>query len=594
VDEILLIAGVGDPVIADYASWAMRSHKERVTVLSHPSVCGDIKECVELHSVDNFSRTEFLSAYSQDRITQFVIFLSQRITTRERELLDIVASLAIDKGVECICIVSSFRVHLGDTRAIEAEEYAVNRFEGLPAGIVVIRPSHVLSLHSRVSNSLRKYHCLAQALPSHLTTCFVEGEELFAMIDSELLVKRRPRTRGTYTLLGANTGWKALLARKQSESPSGLFARLIAALLRFFLIGHLLGWLVVVLAKWVPSLRPCTCGTLYPISVRELLALYNKYNYRNIKIVGYNNGVIHFGHKYPGKTIISTIRCNHAARVMGGFARFDGGVTVRQAMEVLKEQGKELHVIPNYTYVSMGTAYFIPIHGSACDNSTIGETIQKVLLYDPINERFIAATRKNPTFGHYMYNLAADVLLLRLTVRAREKTRYYVKILEQSNPSSKDLLRFFQGEKPSNVEIRKAKASSDKVKVSLYYAEDGERDTVARELPRDALGRLWDRLESNPITSFLFHGLVRWLAHHVELFLSESDFAIFWDTHRALPLSKIQLRYIKRDGLPHSPFREHDCVSADLFMLKKHKKAFEAYLRETLPGVAMNPGKHSR
>jgi hypothetical protein len=60
-----------------------------------------------------------------------------------------------------------------------------------------------------------------------------------------------------------------------------------------------------------------------------------------------------------------------------------------------------------------------------------------------------------------------------------------------------------------------------------------------------------------------------------------------------VPISKIQLRYIKQDGLPNSPFRDHACISADLAMLKKHKNAFAAYLRQKLPCVRMNPGKHS-
>jgi hypothetical protein len=61
-----------------------------------------------------------------------------------------------------------------------------------------------------------------------------------------------------------------------------------------------------------------------------------------------------------------------------------------------------------------------------------------------------------------------------------------------------------------------------------------------------------------------------------------------------MPIMKIQLRFIRRDGFPNSPFRRHDCVSADLFMLKRHRGAFDAYLKQTLPAARMNPGKHSR
>lgn len=34
----------------------------------------------------------------------------------------------------------------------------------------------------------------------------------------------------------------------------------------------------------------------------------------------------------------------------------------------------------------------------------------------------------------------------------------------------------------------------------------------------------------------------RGFAYHVELFLSGSELALFWDTHAALPMKKIQLR----------------------------------------------------
>src|SRR5262249_17924414 len=131
----------------------------------------------------------------------------------------------------------------------------------------------------------------------------------------------------------------------------------------------------------------------------------------------------------------------------------------------------------------------------------------------------------------------------------------------------------------SNVEIRKSQAASSAVDVSKYYTEAPRAESGALAFPKDSLGRLWDKLEANPISARLFHGLVRRFIYHVELFLTADEFAVFWETHRALPVSKIQLRYIKRDGLPHSPFLRHDCISADMFMLRKHRHAFEAYVR---------------
>ena len=89
------------------------------------------------------------------------------------------------------------------------------------------------------------------------------------------------------------------------------------------------------------------------------------------------------------------------------------------------------------------------------------------------------------------------------------------------------------------------------------------------------------------------HALTRWLAWHVELFLTAEEFATFWKTQQTVPLKKIQVRYIRRDGLPHSPFCAHDCVSVDLFLLRWNRQRFEAYLKENFTVVRSNPGKLS-
>ena len=161
------------------------------------------------------------------------------------------------------------------------------------------------------------------------------------------------------------------------------------------------------------------------------------------------------------------------------------------------------------------------------------------------------------------------------------------------HPSASDLLGALRDREATNVEIRQSHAASPKVTVRKYYKEPGETSAPALELPRDALGRLWDRLEENPVTSFLMHALSRHLAWHTELFFTPGEFELFWRTHAQVPLRKIQLRSIRRDGMPHSPFRDGDCVSADLFLFRKDKPRFDAYLRATLPAVRTNPGKHS-
>ena len=151
----------------------------------------------------------------------------------------------------------------------------------------------------------------------------------------------------------------------------------MAYVLSWIGIGWLAGHLVDGLARIFPSMRGWNCSTLHPRSNRELLELYNKYSYHHVKIVGYNNGIVHFGQGHPGKTVVSTIRCNQVARLRGNVGQFDAGVTLRQAIDVVSQGGKEFHVLPNYSYVSVGTSFYIPIHGSASEYSTLGDTIER-------------------------------------------------------------------------------------------------------------------------------------------------------------------------------------------------------------------------
>ncbi len=567
MDDVLLIAGGKDPVLADYA--AHRAGRGKVSVVHESAACGELGP-----------------------LGGVVIFLDRRLPAGHRALLEAVAEAARKGAAGCVCVVSSFRVHLGDRAADRAEKFVRECLKGFTGRIVVLRAGHVLSRHSPVSAFLRTSWYCYPLVPGRLKGCCVEAEELFTAIDREL-AGPGGRKRRTLTLLGRNLPWQARLREQGTGRLARVYAALAAVLFPLAVLRLLGGLLFSLAARRSPRLRPWHTETLRPDSIKELLSLYNPYNHRHVKVVGYNNGVVHFGQAFPGKTVVSTVRCNRLARVQGSLAEFDTGVTIRKAMDVLGPHGRELPVLPNYSYVSLGTAFFIPIHGSASTDSTIADTIEKVLLYDPVQDRCLTARREDPAFGQYLYNLAADVLLLRVCLRTKEKSRYFVRQLESQDPPAQEIWSYFHDSKASNVEVRKAGSAAETVRVSLYYTGEAAGDREALELPRDSLGRLWDRLEENPVSSFLFHALVRSLAFHVELFLSEQDFATFWETHRKLPLLKIQLRYIRRDGFPHSPFRDQDCVAADLFLRRKHRRAFESYLKQTLPAARCNPGKHS-
>jgi hypothetical protein len=592
MDKILLVVGAGNPLVADFVTFATQKGGRKVAVISTADVCRRVQDRAEVHPVDRFSGSAFVAQCEGKAVSAVVLFLSRRMAPKEQAVLDAVADIAGEKGIGRVIIVSTFRVHFGDRRAADAEDRALGRFKPLAGRTTVLRPSPVLSPNSRAGGWLRALWFCYPLVPGRLQSCCIDGDELFTTIEQELN-RPRPRSGAVYTLLGPNRPWRTLL---RQYDPRGLVRSglaVVAALLSLSLIGHIAAALFNTLARRSRRLRRWNFDTLYPESNRELLALYNPYNYRHVKIVGYNNGVVHFGHRYLGQTVVSTVRCNHVARVKGESATFDAGVTIRQAVEVLGRVGKELHVLPNYSYVSLGTSFFIPIHGSASEFSTLGDTIDRVLLYDPAEDRFIAGKRDAPAFRENAYNLDRALLLLRLRLRVKEKSQYYVQLVRLEGPTGDEVMGVFHDGQASNIEIRKSRAADQAVDVRRYYTSPPQGAGDALPFPRDKLGQLWDKLEANPVSSFLFHWVVRNFIYHVELFIPPEEFPVFWETHRALPVSKIQLRYIRRDGLPHSPFLKHDCISADMSMRKKYKPMFDAYLKEKFRAVQLNPGKHS-
>jgi hypothetical protein len=370
-------------------------------------------------------------------------------------------------------------------------------------------------------------------------------------------------------------------------------ATAVSTVLSWLLVGQVVAFVFTLLARSSPWMRQWNVQTLRPGSLRELLSLCHRHNIDHVKVVGYNNGVAHFGHRHPGKTVVSTVRCHRMALAGPHLLKTDSGATVRNALDFLARSDQDLYVVPNYSYVSLGTSFFVPIHGSAVEYSTVADTIRRVVLYDPVSDRIIAAARDDDAFRDHVYNQQSRAVLLRLYILAKAKSRYFVRRETLENPSAVLLLEALQDSSASNVEIRQAHAASNRVTVSRYYTDLGETTSPALELPRDALGRLWDRLEENRVTSFLMHALSRHVAWHTELFFTPQQFEVFWRTHGQLPLRKIQLRYIKRDGLPHSPCRDDDCVSADLFMFRRSRHRFFEYLNNTFTTVRTNPGKHS-
>ena len=614
----MLIVGFRDAIAADYAAF-VNQHSESTVVF----MVGDemLRRLAEL-PVRSLSMVELLRTTADTwrqfgRVSGLILFISARLSEGERRDLDEFLRIARQWYHGFVGVISTFRVHLDDPRVTEVENQVVSRVSDSSAHLVIFRPGHVLSQHSPMGRFLQRFAPLYPLIPERLSSCFIEGTELFSAIERKRLEETRravpgepwtnakrprlPKSAGrpvggtirAYTLLGPNESWRALLFRHRvARGRSSVLTAVSEVLSRLF-VGQLFALVLALLSRGFPWWRQWMVHTLKPHSLRELLSLCHRDNVDHVKIVGYNNGVVHFGHRHPGKTIISTIHCRRTVHSAAHTLKADCGATVRTALDCLAANHDELYVVPNYSYVCLGTSFFVPIHGSAVHYSTVADTICRVVLFDPDSDRIISAKRDDLPFREHVYNLQSRAVVLRLYVLTKPKANYFVRRTTVKNPSAAEILAALRDEQATNVEIRQSHPASAKVTVARYYNDVGETSSPALELPRDALGSLWDRLEENPVTSFLMHALSKRIAWHTEFFFTPSEFDLFWRTRGQLPLRKIQLRYLRRDGLPHSPFRDSDCVSADLFLFRMDRSRFLGYLKNTFSNVRTNPGKHS-
>ncbi|MEQ9406155.1 MAG: hypothetical protein RIK87_00455 [Fuerstiella sp.] len=530
-----------------------------------------------------------------------------------------------------VCLVTSCAAHLHVSPAIETEDRVCRRLRAHGCSVSVIRTGHLLVSGSRTARWAQKLSWLAPLLSTGLRSCFVRTAELEECLAAECGADKRPETdfadsklqtarssendtRGEradpadsvriITLLGCNESWRSVLEAYSGASPLHQVLRTIMLILSRAGLGLFIRLMVRCATGMMPRLRRWNFDTLYPQDEQELLSLCHHRNRQHVVIAGYNNGVNHFGWRHVGCTVVPTIQTGRRIRLDGDQLTVDAGLTLKRCRTFLDDyeadtgdseqmSGYEFYVVPNYSYISMGTVFFVPVHGSGSDVSTLGDTIEWVRMYDPARDQVVEATRGETVFDNTMYNMHSGMVLLQLRFRLKPRCRYFMKEFQLDNPSASNIWQLFHDPEPSNIEIRRSRAADSTVQVRKYYPSES-RDPDRLLVPRDRLGSLWDRLEENAITAFLFHWLVRRWAWHVELFLNEHEFGIFWSHIQQLPLSKIQLRFVRSDGMTHSPVRDHDCVSADLIMWRRHRHMFQEFLRSQLPHVKLNPGKQTR
>ena len=524
-------------------------------------------------------------------VTALVVVLPCKNSATISKVFERCLIFARNKETFRVCLISSFRSHFEDPKQLALETSACEFFSSPSTRITIVRTGHLLHQADKQPRWIDVLASFSPLVSSRWKSCFLQVDELLCAIDEILQKEQRPKKR-TMTLLGRNCKLKTVLEENYQPSFFARSMRAFSTVLQVFMLGHLAGIVFHSLAKLHKPWLLWQCDTLEPKSVEELLSLYNPYNFHHIAIAGYNTGVVHFGWKYPGKTVVKTIDTGKCIRTHSNKIDVDAGVTLKRTINKLNQVNRELYVLPNYSYISMGTIFFVPVHGSGSEVSTLGDTLAKVLLYDPQADCFLRVQRGDSRFQQYMYNTSCPLLVLRLSFSIREKTGYFVQRVDLKQPTAKQIFELFKDSSASNIELRKSQAANDWVEVSKYFTTANGKENIL-EFPRDSIGRLWDRLEENPITSYLFHSLVRRFGYHLELFLDEDQFPIFWNAHQQLPLSKIQLRFVRSDGITHSPVGEKDCISADLFMKRKNKNAFLTFMKEYLPDAKYNPGKHS-
>ena len=573
----------------------------------------------------DLSASDATSSSDSVEIPAIVVFLEEEVSSRTLTAFRWIVNAAHDRPVSCVVVIESVSLHFNDPNAIAFETILHDNLKSHVSSLTIIRTGFIVNLSSATSLRFRRLSGLCRLLPSRMTSTFIDGAKLFSIIDDELVrnqdswestVPPTEKVLRDITILGQRRPWRDVATEFQSSGVVQRVFQLLGAVISLLGIPWLIFWAVVLAGKIVPSLRQFHFHTLKPRSVRELISLYNRHNSSHVQIAGYNNGVNHFGWKYPDQTVVLTTsipgdvrlstlrsptlqrpeRADATGSTLEGqttFVTVNSGLTLNHCIKELNKVDREFYVVPNYSWISMGTLFFVPVHGSGSRVSTLGDTIEHVQLYDGDNERFVEAHRGDEVFRDAMYDMKRHWLLLNLTLQIKSKSKYFVRRSKMENSSAEDIQNLFNDPEASNVEIRKNQATSTAIDVSHYYIDTNARGSGTMEMPCDRIGRIWDRLEETPFVSTLFHWFVKSFAFHVELFLKPDEFEIFWRHHRSLPVSKIQLRRVLKDGITHSACEHDDCISADLFMTRRNRDVFCRFVATYLPKVRFNPGKQS-
>ena len=241
--DTVLVVGFGNPVVADYAAYVTEHGHAGAVVIADDKVRRLVEAPIRSMAIDDFLGTRPETTRTHGRVDSLVLFVSAPLTPLERRQLDDIFAVANRYRIRFVAIVSSFRVHLGDLEAIEAENEAVSRATNASCRVVVFRPGHVLSRHSHLLRRLERLAPFYPLIPRRLSSCFVDANELFVAIEAErhresqvpglreswqsVNETQRTATMGrqvglenrAYTILGENRPWREMLFRHRTAAP---------------------------------------------------------------------------------------------------------------------------------------------------------------------------------------------------------------------------------------------------------------------------------------------------------------------------------------------------------------------------------------
>ena len=426
-------------------------------------------------------RATLASAEEAPHASSLVLFLSPRLASADRRALDDLLGRLTGKKLDTVCVVSSSRIHLGDRNAAATEAFALDRVKALGVRTVVVRAGHVLSPHSRTTSRLRQLGGFGALVPERLRSCFVSGDELFAAIESERRGEGRQKVK-VVTLLGANESWRSQLKQHRQDGSAQFCLRIVCGLLALLMVGHLAGLVLDVLARRSPGLRHWNFDTLLPASLGELLSSTTVQFRSTSRWSATTTASITSAIGIPGKTVVSTVHCNRIVRTGSDRVKADCGTTIRKALDFLAASGQELPVVPNYSYVCLGTAFFVPIHGSAADFSTVADTITKVRALRPRSrppDRVPRTRRPGLPRARLQPAIAAPWCCGCTFARQAEGALLHPQGRDRERQQRRTLAALRDTRRDERGDSQAASAASGQVQIIRFYHESRPQDAVS-------------------------------------------------------------------------------------------------------------------